>query len=197
MANTREKLLDISISLMMSKGYNATSIEEICKLAEVTKGAFFYYFKTKEDLGVAVLNEYWQMRQRQFAGTNWMQAGQALEQIQAFLQVVAEVFMNDPKGYSCLAGSFSQELASTNPLFQTMVKDLFAEWAQQVKPLLASAQSTAHHAQALNIDELTDYIIVVIEGSLILAQARQNPRIIAQNVRILSDYLASLFQDQI
>ena len=55
---TREKLLETAQHLMLAKGYTATSVEEICEAADLTKGSFFHYFASKEDLGKAVLDRY-------------------------------------------------------------------------------------------------------------------------------------------
>ncbi len=190
---TKQKLLAISKQLMMSKGYNATTVDEICKIAEVTKGAFFYYFKTKEELGVNVLNYYWHNRQQQFAEFNWVEEKEPLNQIQGFLDAVADVFMNDPDGYSCLAGSFTQELAETNQTFQELVSILFTEWAKQIKPVLQAAKDSAASPDDIDIDLLADYIVGVIEGALILASARQNRNLIARHLELLIAHLQCIF----
>jgi len=191
--STKQKLLDVSTRLMMSKGYNATTVEEICKITDVTKGAFFHYFKTKEELGVHVLNAYWQTRSRQFSESDWMTASTPLQQIQRFLVVVADIFMDDPNGYSCLAGSFSLELASTSPLFRELVSHLFAEWAQQIKPILHEAKMLASSPDDIDVDLLADYIIAVIEGALILALARQDRFVIAKQLKVLNAHLQMMF----
>ena len=190
--STKDKLLDISKELMMSKGYNATTIEEICKIASVTKGAFFYYFKTKEDLGVSVLHYYWQLRQQQFMRSDWMEADHPLDQISRFLDAVADVFMHDPHGVSCLAGVMTQELSTINPMFQKLLADLFREWAEQVKPILQEAKTLAD--SDADVDLLADHILVVIEGALIPALARQDASLIAAQLRMLDQHIRLTFQ---
>lgn len=190
---TKQKLLEISKQQMMSKGYNATTIDEICTIAEVTKGAFFYYFKTKEDLGINVLNHYWQGRQQQFAESDWIDAEQPLHKIQRFLEVVADVFTNDPDGATCLAGSFTQELVETHPQFRELVSGLFEEWAQQIKPALYAAKYAAPIPSAIDVEVLADYIVGVIEGALILAHARNDRTVIARHLTMLNDHLQYVF----
>jgi len=189
---TKRKLLDISKQLIITKGYNATTIEEICKTAEVTKGAFFYYFKTKEDLGVNVLNDYWQTRQREFADADWMNFDHPLDQLEHFLETVADVFMSDVNGFSCVAGIFTQELATTNLMFRSLVAELFTEWADQIKPVLQSAKDMSPADNDIDITALADHIIVVIEGAIILALARQDRTIIAKHITMLNHYLKSV-----
>ena len=54
----KEKLLKAAFSLMVSRGYPATTVDEICSEAGVSKGSFYHSFKTKEELGLAVLDDY-------------------------------------------------------------------------------------------------------------------------------------------
>src|SRR3954463_8450120 len=56
--SAREKLLDAALAMVREKGYSATSVDELCARAGVTKGAFFHHFRSKDDLGVAAAT-YW------------------------------------------------------------------------------------------------------------------------------------------
>ena len=55
--DARTKLLDAALAVIRAKGYAATSVDELCAAAGVTKGAFFHHFKTKEDILYAVMEE--------------------------------------------------------------------------------------------------------------------------------------------
>ena len=56
--STRTKLLDVAVRLVREKGYNATTVDELCAAADVTKGAFFHHFKSKEDMAVAAADHW-------------------------------------------------------------------------------------------------------------------------------------------
>jgi TetR/AcrR family transcriptional repressor of nem operon len=55
MPETKRQLVDAAVTLMRIKGYNATTVDDICAAASVTKGAFFHYFKSKEDIAKAAV----------------------------------------------------------------------------------------------------------------------------------------------
>jgi len=55
--SSREKILDVSLELFYRNGYQATSVDDIIALAKVSKSNFYYHFKSKEDLGLLVLNQ--------------------------------------------------------------------------------------------------------------------------------------------
>ncbi len=52
--DAKAKLLDAALSVIRTKGFSATTVDELCSAAGVTKGAFFHHFKSKDELGVAV-----------------------------------------------------------------------------------------------------------------------------------------------
>src|SRR6516162_9471785 len=56
---TRQKLLDAAEGLMLTKGYTATSVDDICEAAGLTKGSFFHYFEGKEHLGSLVAERFY------------------------------------------------------------------------------------------------------------------------------------------
>src|SRR4051794_33662692 len=56
--SAKDKLLDAAVQVVRQKGYAATSVDDLCKAAGVTKGAFFHHFASKEDLAVAAA-QYW------------------------------------------------------------------------------------------------------------------------------------------
>ncbi len=56
---TKEKLLDAAQQLMLAKGFPSTTVDEICETAGLTKGSFFHYFASKEQLGKEVLNRFY------------------------------------------------------------------------------------------------------------------------------------------
>ncbi|MCD5978080.1 TetR/AcrR family transcriptional regulator [Pseudomonas phytophila] len=54
----RQHILDVARSLMTNKGYTAVGLAEVVSAAGVPKGSFYYYFKSKEEFGEALLEEY-------------------------------------------------------------------------------------------------------------------------------------------
>jgi len=57
-ADTRQHILDVAMSLMTQKGYTAVGLAEVVSAADVPKGSFYYYFKSKEEFGLALLGDY-------------------------------------------------------------------------------------------------------------------------------------------
>ena len=87
----RHKLLDAALALIRTKGYAATTVDDICTAAAVTKGAFFHHFKSKEALGIAALHldrdvDLFPLRQRlveKKAGTAMARIGLQVPRVEA------------------------------------------------------------------------------------------------------------------
>lgn len=75
MESNKEKIIKVGAKMFLEKGYNGTGVQEIIKETNLSKGSFYYYFKSKSDLAIAV-NEYNQELkekdfQRAFMEDNW------------------------------------------------------------------------------------------------------------------------------
>ena len=56
-----DALLDKGMGLLWSKGYNATSVNDIVKEAGIPKGSFYFYFESKEDFAVKAIDRYFNL----------------------------------------------------------------------------------------------------------------------------------------
>src|SRR5271166_3988190 len=63
----KTKLLDAALSGIRAKGYSATTVDDICQIAGVTKGAFFHHFHSKEELALAAAAHFSSMADRRFS----------------------------------------------------------------------------------------------------------------------------------
>src|SRR5215471_14682526 len=99
----RRKVIHAAMKLMLLRGFPQTSVDDVCAAGGVTKGAFFHYFKTKEDLGAAVLDAY---LERVF---------DPLARIDACLEFLSDAAENGPVRHGCILGSFAQDLETSHP----------------------------------------------------------------------------------
>src|SRR3954452_17892940 len=84
-ASARDKLLDAALSLIRAKGYSATSVDDLCAAAGVTKGAFFHHFKSKEVLAVAAADHWSEKTGAFFAAAPYHQHKDPLERVLGYL----------------------------------------------------------------------------------------------------------------
>jgi TetR/AcrR family transcriptional repressor of nem operon len=191
--STREKLLDSAVQLMLVKGYTATSVDDICSTAGVTKGSFFHYFKGKEELAIAALGHYWSVRWRALEGGPFHAISDPLARLYRYVDFISEMLQQPDVPASCLFGNLSQELSATHPAIREQCQWGFAQWADSLEGDLSAAQARYAPAAPFDPRSIAEHFIAVYEGALILAKAKQDVTIITQHLQHFKHYLALLF----
>src|ERR1700733_6002716 len=111
----RGKLLDAAISIIRKKGYAATSVDELCARAGVTKGAFFHHFPSKDSLAVAAVNQWTDMTAALFAAAPYNGFDDPLDRVLGYLDFRKAMLRGDVAEFTCLAGTMVQEAYGTHP----------------------------------------------------------------------------------
>jgi len=190
---TKNDLLNAAMELMLDRGYNGTTVEQICKAAGVTKGSFFYYFKNKESLGQALLPHFLRIMGELLMQGNHQQVDDPLQRLYSYCDDIANLLTHQDVPKSCLIGNFAQELASTQPAFSTICNDCFAQWAQQLQQELDAACQRYPPNGTIDTYSIAEHFLAIFEGALILAKAQQDLAVVVQNLDHFKRYLELLF----
>src|ERR1700756_5654461 len=111
----RSKLLNAAISIIRKKGYAATSVDELCARAGVTKGAFFHHFQSKDALAVAAAHHWSELSSALFASAPYHRFDDPLDRVLGYLAFRKAMLRGDVAEFSCLAGTMVQETYGTHP----------------------------------------------------------------------------------
>lgn len=191
---TKRKLVDAGVNLMRQRGFNATTVDDICSEAGVTKGGFFHYFKSKDDLAAAALVRFHETKAAEFAQAPFRRLSDPLDRVFGRLEF-AKQSVGGTKGVTrgCLIGMFAQELSLTHAPLRTICQDKFADIAKDFEQDLADAK--ALHAPGATFDpkSLATLYVSIIQGSLLLAKASESNRVLFDNLEQFRLYLQSLF----
>ena len=182
MNESKERLLACAKQLFLARGYAGTTVDSICEQAKLTKGSFYHFFESKEDLALAALD--WSLRRSSqvLASGQHNRITDPLERAFAFLEDL-EAFSPELWSNGCVLGSFALELADTNPRMQQAVAQLFQaltdDFAAKLQPI--AAQCTEKPAPTAA--ELAETLLGTLEGSIILAKAHRDPSRIPKAIR--------------
>jgi TetR/AcrR family transcriptional repressor of nem operon len=188
----REKLLETAQQLMLAKGYTATSVEEICEAASLTKGSFFHYFPSKEELGKAVLDRFVATMSQAIQNAPFMKKSDPLQRLYGHVDFMIDVSKDPARSSGCLLGNFAQVLTDTHPEIRSQCAAHFRLWADMLKQELDAAKR-AYKVKGLDTCSLADHFIALFEGSLMLAKTRRDLDVIANNLFHFKKYLKSIF----
>jgi TetR/AcrR family transcriptional regulator, transcriptional repressor for nem operon len=191
---TKEKLLDAAQQLMLAKGFPATTVEEICNTAGFTKGSFFHYFESKEHLGKEVLDRFYVFLQQTIHQGSFRTKSDPLQRVYGYVDRLIEMSTNPALPSGCLLGHFTQELANTHPEIRVLCAQHFAEWAATLKQDLEEAKAQYAPKVPFDTQSVAEYFIAVMQGSRILATAKQDTGVFEQNLQHFKRYVKSLFE---
>jgi TetR/AcrR family transcriptional regulator, transcriptional repressor for nem operon len=192
--HSKERILTAAKELFLSRGYGATTVDAICERAKLTKGSVYYFFDSKEDLGLAALD--WSLRRgaQMLASGPYVRIVDPVEKAFAFLKHLEKC---SPEIWSggCLLGSFALELADTNSRMQQAVAGMFQALADTIAELLQPIAAQCAGKQTPSASELADTLLGSIEGSIILAKAYRDPTRIPKAIRGFRRSLATLISE--
>lgn len=190
---TRQKLIDATQSLMLRQGFNATTVDEICDEAGVTRGAFFHHFDDKEDIAIASVKAWGEMGRGIYAKA-WKQPGEPLDELHRIFDIMENITRQfDP--CICLAGMMAQEMSIASDKFRTAVLEEFEPWADMMSSRLRMAQELLKPSQSFDPEQVAWFLYSIWQGSILIAKTRQLPAMIRNNIRLARSYVDSLFAD--
>ena len=190
---TKERLFDAAQELMLAKGFPATTVEEICDEAGVTKGSFFHYFESKEKLGKELLKRFSASTQQKIEEAPFHKEKDPLRRVYGYLEFTIQMCRDPQRQQGCLLGTFAQELSDTYPEIRSCCAQSFSEWADAFQGDLDEAKGKYPPKGTVDTKGLAEHFIAVMEGSLILAKAQGDMGVTERNIRHFKQYLKSLF----
>jgi TetR/AcrR family transcriptional repressor of nem operon len=190
---TKRRIVEAGVGLMRAQGYNATSLDDICAEAKVTKGGFFHYFRNKEEIARAAVEDFAEAKVREFQDAPFRKLADPLERVFGRLDYVTESACATRRTKGCLIGTLAQELAFSNTQLRQACGKWFAHVAADVGKDLAEAK--ALHAPRTSFDpqKLAALYVTIIQGSILMAKTSENNDATVDNVTEFRRYLEFLF----
>lgn len=191
-ADTRARLLDAALSVIRRKGYPATTVDDLCAEAGVTKGSFFHYFKSKDALALAAIEHWNTMTGALFAQAPYHAPADPRDRVLAYLEFREQLIAGELPEFTCLLGTTVQETYATHPALRAACDAGIRGHAATVAEDLALAK--ARYAPDADWEPMTIalYTQATLQGAFILAKAAGGPDIARACVRLLRDHVAAL-----
>lgn len=195
--STREKILDAAKDLVMSKGFAGTSIEDVLKEIDLTKGAFFHYFKSKSDLARALVERYalgdLKMFQT-FDRQSREESDDPLEQVLIFLKLF-EAYISNSKDPApgCMYAVYTYESRQFDTDILDFVSDTLRQWTSIYVRKFQEVLDRYDPAIPITARELAEMIVSVIEGGLVLQRAHGDTGTTKRQSAQFRNYIGLLF----
>jgi len=168
--NHREKILDAGLEVFYTNGFHGSGVQDVVDRAGVPKGSFYNHFKSKEALGLEVLETYWS------AGNDARSELRAISRapLKRIDRHLARLGY-DKNG--CLIGNFSAELAGIDQ-FRNRIVELFQSWKTELAACIKDGQQDGTIRDDADAENLAEYVIEGMQGAQLKAKIDQDPAVV-------------------
>lgn len=189
--STRDLVVSAASKLMRLHGYNGTSLDDVLRESGVGKGNFYYYFKSKEELGHAILDELIRdfidrTLEPCFADT----AGDPIAQVRCFFdRVLASLRERNCVG-GCPLGTLASELSDVHEGFRTRLAGIFSAWRERLTRALDDAKTQGRITAECAPAAVADFLVASLEGAILIAKVTKDIGVLEKCVQEMNRYLA-------
>lgn len=190
---SKTSLLNAALHVVRAKGYAASTVDDICSEAGVTKGSFFHHFKSKEELALAAADHFSTMAEDLFATAPYRDAPDPLQRLLGYVDFRGEILLGDLPDYTCMLGTMVQETYATHPDIRAACdRGMSAHIATITRDVEAAKKLYAPNAP-WSAESVGYFIQSVLQGGFIFAKAKQGPEVIRESLAHLRRYLELIF----
>ncbi len=158
-SSTRHTILEKAFDIIYTKGYQTTSIDEIIATTKVTKGAFYYHFKTKDEMGLAIINEIVKPTMQNAFIKPLQDAENPIKEI---YEMTKALLLDNPflkLEYGCPAGNLAQEMTPWNVEFGKALSELILEWQQTIENCIKNGKAKGAIRKNVNAQQVAYFIM--------------------------------------
>ncbi len=190
---SKTKLLNAALRVIRAKGYAATTVEDICQAAGVTKGSFFHHFKSKDELALSAAAFWGEMTEGFFASAAYHQFDDPLERLLGYVDFRMEILQGDLPDYTCLLGTLVQETYATHPDIRAACDKGLSTHIDILTRDVAAAKKLYAPDAPWSAESVGIFIQAVLQGAFIFAKVKQGPEVVRESLAHLRRYLGFLF----
>jgi TetR/AcrR family transcriptional repressor of nem operon len=187
-------LLDAALHVMRLKGYAATTVDDICKEAKLTKGSFFHHFASKEELGIAAADHFAAMAIGVFASAPYRTLPDPVERLLGYVDFRIAILQGPICDVSCLFGTFVQELYDTHPAIRAACDRHMTDHVAELAKDVAEAKARHRPDAPWTADGVAFHMQAVLQGALIFLKVKQGPDVAVESLGHLRRYIELLFK---
>jgi TetR/AcrR family transcriptional repressor of nem operon len=188
---TREEIIRKGAELIHAQGFNATGLQQILQTVGIPKGSFYFYFKSKEDFGLEIIDYFSAMISgilAHYLGDKKMPPVKRLEKLLEFFE---NAFQQNGHTMGCPIGNLSLELAGTNERLRVHLKDVIESLIAQIEACLEEARRDKSIPASLNTADAARLIFYGFEGSILHMKVVKN----IEPFRAFRSYLTGYFEN--
>lgn len=196
--NTRIAIMDSAQDLILDHGFGGTTVDAVIEKAGVSKGAFFHYFSSKDELGKALVKRYADADAEHLEKTLKKAEGLAddpLRQLLIFIKLFEQEMDELEEPYpGCLYASYLSQAELFDKNVRELIRESMLLWRIRIKEKLDQIITDHPPAKDIDLESLADMLLVIFEGAFVLSQSIQDPKTVSRQLSHYHSYLKLLFE---
>ncbi len=189
--SAREAVIEAATRLIHLKGYQNTTLDDVLSASGVGKGNFYHYFKSKEDLGYAILDRVVDaFLERALEPCFADPDGARLAQIRCFLGRVRDAQRERNCIGGCVFGNLAAELSDVHEGFRARLAGLFSRWRARLTAVLTEAQQRGEVTEQCRPEAVAHFLVASLEGAILLSKLTKDIGVMDQCVEEMTRYLS-------
>jgi TetR/AcrR family transcriptional repressor of nem operon len=187
--DVKTRLLDAALQGVRTKGYSATTIDEVCRLAGVSKGSFFHYFPDKESLALAAAQYFSAHAESFFTSAAFNYEPDPRDRVLAYIDLRAAMVTGAIPDFTCLLGTMVSETYATHPAIREACDERIQRQTDRVAKDLEAAKRMYAPDAPWSAKSMALFTQAVLQGAFILAKASNNPATGVDSIAHLRRYI--------
>ncbi|RZA01693.1 MAG: TetR family transcriptional regulator [Moraxellaceae bacterium] len=166
----KDYLLEAGIKVMTTRGYNGTSIQDIVDAANVPKGSFYTYFKSKEDFAIEAIE---MVAEERIVASKRLVSDRSippLVRLKSFFESSVPGCESNLNG-GCFIGNMCQEMSDSSEAIRIKVRQMMRNKTQMVEDLLEEARLDGSLSSTVSAASLAEFLFNAWEGTLMRMKA--------------------------
>ncbi|MGV6807605.1 MAG: TetR/AcrR family transcriptional regulator [bacterium] len=190
--SARQTILMIAAQEIHKNGFRATGLNDILKQTGLTKGAFYYHFKSKAELGRAVAEEIIDKMIREMWMRPLEKEGAGLSTLQSILDYAMAANNKKIVSLGCPLCNMAQEMATQDEAICAVLRRTIDDWRARVSSALKNDQIKGLIKKTVDCDQSALFFLSSLQGAIGIAKPYHDPAPFRSSLRCLRDYLDSL-----
>ena len=181
----RLKIIEIGAVLIHENGFNDTGLKEILDAVGIPKGSFYYFFDSKIDFGLQVIEHFSGFFSGMADKMLSSEQGSILNRMESLFIFFEEYFENKNFSGGCPIGNLAQEMGSQNDQFAQSLDNIFENMSNGVYNFLVAAEKNNEIKSEFVSREMADFILNSWEGTITRMKVQRNLNLLHQWRKII------------
>jgi TetR/AcrR family transcriptional repressor of nem operon len=182
---TRAILLETGKQIFLEKGYSNTGIEAVVQAARVPKGSFYYYFGSKEEFGLAVLDRFADEVRSNYERCLGDTSLPPLGRLRRYFEDACGRIEEHQCRHGCLVGTLSQEMAAQSEVFRARLDEIFETILARYVDGLRAAELAGEIEPGQDLRQLAEFCLSSWQGAILRARTARSTRPIRTFIDVL------------